>query len=293
MSSESTVLNRVKMFESATPTKQAVGGSRARQLSRALDKQRRDDRNHDRKSTAALTPTKKHVGVRNVDWPQDDDDKDIPPPRKQVVDRQEDAERRDAPPLQSRSVSQPQWISSRGGASRNGEHDMHQPSSALKSRVEKRVVDSNDENINPVGAALEWPSEDSNEERNPAYLEPSPKKVQPNSERRLTDRMNKLRLESRRQVPASMTAQPSPATVKNEAASTKSHLNDALKRSLADATTVLHEERASSVATSSSSLSSDELTNIAKRAMQSAQLKRTSKPREDDDGKQQVMRIVA
>ena len=82
-----------------------------------------------------------------------------------------------------------------------------------------------------------------------------------------------------------MTAQPLPtSTVKNNvSASTKSHLNDALKRSLADATTVLHEERASSVATSSSSLSSDELTNIAKRAMQAAHLKRTTRLKDDDD----------
>ena len=182
MPSESSVLNRVKMFEGGTPTKQPLGGTRARQLSRALDKQRRDDRNHGRRSTsAALTPTK-HVGVRNVEWPQDDDDKDIPPPRQEIVERQKETERRVAPPLQNRSGSQPQ-ISSRGGASRSGEPEMNQPSSALKCRVDKEVVDNNDENVNPVGAALDWPSEDCNEEQNPAYIEPSPKKALPNGER--------------------------------------------------------------------------------------------------------------
>lgn len=65
---------------------------------------------------------------------------------------------------------------------------------------------------------------------------------------------------------------------------TKLRLNDVLKRNLDGASAVLQEERASSVATSSSSLSSDELSNIAKRALQSAHLKSVSRDTDNDDG---------
>lgn len=267
MSAESSVLKRAQLFEGNTPKKQ-IGAARPRMQSLKRESENRDDA-----PQTAAAPTGELVGVRSIEWPSDDDEKEIPAPKKGHTVAREVSEKRDvSSPLQNRSSGQSLRLLNANSA---------------KSETEKKpaIRRAIDENTNPVGASIEWPSEDESEAKNPAMGQPSAKHLHDSVETNGTERVRKVRVEPRRRETSQRVIESDASTKAGRSASenTKSHLNDALKRSLNDASTVLHEERASSVATSSSSLSTDELTNIAKRALQASQRNTTRRRQDDDD----------